>query len=320
MENEQNTRVVEKTRKLEELNLIDNFLFTEAAGYGEEGRKLCQIILETMLGRPLPYLKVEVQKIISGIDTDKHGIRLDVYLEDQELNKEGEPQESVYDIEMENREFHPKRARYYHSLTDRKLLNAGADYKTLGNVIVLIIMPKDPFGKGRMKYTIKRKVLEDPSIEYEDGDTTYYFFTKGAIHEEPQEVVEMLRYIEDSREENVNNSKIAEVHHVVHKVKRDKEVGVAYMKWADFVRETEEDAREAGMKAGLKAGMEAGMEAGREIKLVELIRKKRDRGIDAESCAEMIEEDVLYVRNIYEIMQNNPLMEDSEICKQIGNQ
>ena len=105
MENQQNTRVVEKTRKLEELNLIDNFLFTEAAGYGEEGRKICQIILETILGRPLPYLKVEVQKVISGVDTNMHGIRLDVYLEDQEMNKEGHPQESVYDIEMENKEF-----------------------------------------------------------------------------------------------------------------------------------------------------------------------------------------------------------------------
>lgn len=261
----------EETRKFEELNLIDNFLFTEAAGYGEDGRKLCQIILETMLGRKLPYLKVEIQKVIQGIDPNKHGIRMDVYLEDAQMNQEGQPLESVYDIEMENREFHPKRARYYHSLTDRKLLNAGANYKTLGNVIVLIIMPKDPFDKGRARYTIKRQVIEDSSIEYEDGDTTYYFYTKGKINDEPQEVIDMLRYIEDSREENVKNPKIAEIHNVVHKVKQDKEVGVAYMRWADFYRETAEEAREKGLKQGREEGLEQGLEQGLNLFITDKI-------------------------------------------------
>ena len=103
---------------------------------------------------------------------------------------------------------------------------------------------------------------------------------------------------------NLNNPKIAQIHHVVHKVKQDKEVGVAYMKWADFVRETEEDAREAGMKAGLeegkKAGMKAGLEEGKkagleeglqEGKEVEIIKLGRKFGkSDAEILALLQEE------------------------------
>ena len=264
---------------LETLNLISNFLFTEAASFGDDGRKLCQMILETMLGYSLPYLKVEIQKVIPSGDPSKHGIRLDVYLEDSDLSRDGQPQESVYDIEMENKEFHPRRARYYHSLTDRKLLNAGADYNSLGNVIVLIIMPRDPFGKNRVKYTIKRKVIEDSSIEYDDGDTTYYFYTQGTVYDGPQEVVDLLHYIEDSKDENVKNPKIAEIHNIVQKVKKDKEVGVAYMKWKDYDRER------------LEEGIQKGIELEREN-----TEKERQRAETEKQRAEAAENEILILK------------------------
>ena len=63
MRDGRNTKVTDKQeniyvqRRLEELNLINNFLFTEAASYGEDGRKLCQMILEIILERKLPNLR-----------------------------------------------------------------------------------------------------------------------------------------------------------------------------------------------------------------------------------------------------------------------
>lgn len=71
-----------------------------------------------------------------------------------------------------------KRAGYYHSLIDSKLLKSGADYEILQNVVVIIILPYDPFGEEWMVYTIKSKCEESPEMEYDDGNTTIYLYTK----------------------------------------------------------------------------------------------------------------------------------------------
>ncbi|MBP3506375.1 MAG: hypothetical protein J6K43_08255 [Lachnospiraceae bacterium] len=38
-------------RKLEDLNLLDDFLFQQLVSRGEDGENFCQILLETILGK-----------------------------------------------------------------------------------------------------------------------------------------------------------------------------------------------------------------------------------------------------------------------------
>lgn len=40
-----------KKRTLEELNLLDDFLFQELVARGEQGENFCRILLSTILGR-----------------------------------------------------------------------------------------------------------------------------------------------------------------------------------------------------------------------------------------------------------------------------
>lgn len=61
-------------RRLEELNLMDDFLFQEMVSQEKDGEEFCRILLSTILGRPIRKVKVMPQKNVLGLDTDRHGI------------------------------------------------------------------------------------------------------------------------------------------------------------------------------------------------------------------------------------------------------
>ena len=68
-------------RKLEDLNLLDDFLFGSVVNYPEIGEKFIRELLNVILGKEIGKLTVIPQKVYPGSDTDKHGARLDVYIE-----------------------------------------------------------------------------------------------------------------------------------------------------------------------------------------------------------------------------------------------
>ena len=49
-------------RTIEELNIIDDFLFLEMINYGEEGKEFCRLLLGTILDRPIGEVKITAQK------------------------------------------------------------------------------------------------------------------------------------------------------------------------------------------------------------------------------------------------------------------
>lgn len=68
-------------RKLEELNLLDDFLFQELVTRGEEGEQFCRTLLGTILGKEIGRVKVIPQKTILGKGMENHGIKIDAYIE-----------------------------------------------------------------------------------------------------------------------------------------------------------------------------------------------------------------------------------------------
>lgn len=251
----QNEKVTSKRafRKLEDLNLIDNFLFQEMLSQ-EEGEEFVRILLSTILGKTIRKVKIVSQKNILGLDTNKHGIRLDAYIQDisDELIPnlaDAELIPDIYDIEPNNtyeKESLPKRMRYYHGLIDTQLLSSGADYSSLPNMIIIVILPYDPFGKNRMVYTIRNLCSEDPGLPYDDGARKIFLYTKGTEGNPSQALKDMLKYIEKSTDDNVTNQDIASIQQLVKKVKNKKEVGINYMKsW-----EVEKMARDEGYMEG----------------------------------------------------------------------
>lgn len=267
MTNTQNASNKRPHRSLEELNLMDDFLFQELLSQKEDGEEFCRILLSTILDKPIRKVQIIPQKNILGIDTSRHGIRMDAYIEDISdedfLSKDAIDARitpDIYDVEPNNRyekQALPKRMRYYHGLIDTQLLASDMEYKNLQNVVIIIILPYDPFGKNRVVYTIQNQCVEDITIPYDDGAKKIFLYTKGKEGNPSQKLLDMLKYLENTTNENVTNQDIDTIHHFVEKVKQRKEVGINYMKsW-----ELEKIYREEGVEEGLALGLEQGIKA-----------------------------------------------------------
>ena len=266
-------------KKLEDLNILDNFMFNELLDYDEkEGVKVCRYMLRTILQKDYKKIRIMTQKNIAGVTPKNHGIRLDAYIEasDEDLTDETSEESEVsissdiFDIEPNKYQAHneAKRTRYYHSLIDTKVLKSGIHYEKLQNVAVIMILPYDPFGKNRMVYTIKSKCIEDGTIGYDDGLTTIYLYTKGTEGNPSQELKDMLKYIENSTEENAVNEDLAAMHGLINRIKHDGEVGVRYMQsW-----EREAMVREEGYKDGFSEGKFQGELQGKIKSILELLQ------------------------------------------------
>jgi predicted transposase/invertase (TIGR01784 family) len=240
------------------------------------GEEFCRILLGTILGKTIRKVHIIPQKNVLGIDTNRHGIRMDAYIEDisaEEIDQkmeilDAEVMPDIYDIEPNNKYEKislPKRMRYYHALIDTQLLSTNLEYDRLQNVIIIIILPYDPFDRNRMVYTVQNQCVEDSTIPYDDGARKIFLYTKGTEGNPSQELRDMLKYIEKTTDDNVTNQNLATIQQFVDKVKRRKEVGINYMKsW-----ELERMYREEGRKEGLAEGREEGLAEGREEGLAE---------------------------------------------------
>lgn len=106
-----------------------------------------------------------------------------------------------------------------------------------------------------MVYTIENHCVEDASVRYDDGVKKIFLYTKGTEGNPGRELQDMLKYMEESTEENVTNPDIEKVHQFVQKIKHKAETGVNYMKsW-----EWDEMIREEGLKQGLEQARQENM-------------------------------------------------------------
>ena len=281
-------------RNLEELNLLDDFLMGSVLSYPGIGPEVCRRMVSIILNREIKQIRIIPQKVYFGADTDKHGIRLDVYAEEKadDLN-------TVYDIEPDKdgreslRLALPKRARFYHAKIDADSLASGEDYGKLKNVIVIFICPYDPFQLNRMVYTIKSCCVEEPALVYEDGARTIFLYTKGIKGNPPAEL--------HSREENAKDADLMAIHQMVQKVKHDREVSLEYMKIFERERLIRED----------------GYASGKEAELVEIIRRKQQKGLSADDIAEWLELDKEYVEKVMKLLEENPDADDMAILAMV---
>ena len=221
-------------RKLEDLNLIDNFLFEALVSHPEFGEPFCRIMLSILMQREVGQVKVVSQKVYPGSDTDRHGSRLDVYVEeyfngDMNMDVDGLP--VLYDIEPEkgekNKSSLPRRVRFYHSSIDHGSLASGTEYLKLRHVYVIMITTFDPFGYDHILYTVRNTCIEVPELPYDDGSVTFFFYTKGECADE---IRELLHFMENTQDANAVSSRIRQILDMVSMVKHDERMKVAYVK------------------------------------------------------------------------------------------
>lgn len=261
-----------RMRKLEELNAIDNFMFNELTMQEdrEKAKDFCRIVLEPIIEKKIRRLEIEPQRIMQGLDTDMHGIRMDAYIKvdnDYEVDVTVKFDKTIYDLEpsLYDCESDEKRARFYHSLIDSHIFQSGEGYDKLSEVVVIMIMTYDPFGLGRMRYTVKKHCIEEPDMPYDDGDTTIFLYTRGRKEIPSQELQDMLKFLEDSSSANATNGRLENIHNMIDEIKSNRRIGVRYMHTWDREYHIRKESREEGRAEG------------RILAIYKLLKKNVDR-------------------------------------------
>lgn len=235
-------------KKLEEMNLLDDFLFGSVVTYPEVGERFVRGLLKAIFGREFGHLSVTAQKVFYGADSDLHGARLDVYLEPGAEETEGRA--AVYDIEPDRKDDAadkralPRRVRFYHGKVAARNLSSGVSYDELKDVVIIMIMPYDPFGCNRMVYTVKNHCVEEPGMAYEDGASTLFLYTKGTEGIPSEALKQWLHYMEDTKYENAVSEELREIHRMVETVRKDSEVGGMRIRIVDeLIKLSDENAK-----------------------------------------------------------------------------
>ena len=241
-------------KPLSEMNVIDNYLATVSMGHQQFGKEITGIILKPIIGRDVMISEAVVESPIFAADPKKHGVRLDAYVT-EDNNKTEVGYGNIYDLEPDQKsgekEILPLRSRFYHSMIDKRTLDAGDSYKNLPSAWVIFILTYDPFGKDRMLYTIRNKCIEEPEMEYNDRSTTLYLYVNGKNTENcSRELQELLQYIKESTQENACNPDLKKLHTYITNIKSEASTQEGYIMWSAFIEsERTEAAEEANKRA-----------------------------------------------------------------------
>lgn len=82
---QQRRKMFMQRRIVEELNLMDDFLFFKMVNDPDFGEEFSRELLRIILGKEVGKLKVVPQKVYYGSELETHGARLDVYLEEENV-------------------------------------------------------------------------------------------------------------------------------------------------------------------------------------------------------------------------------------------
>ncbi len=105
-------------KKYEELDITDSFMFAKVMS----NKDLCKTMLEQILNIKIREIKYLDYEDTIQISLGSKGVRLDIYVEDDE--------NTVFNLEMQTTKYEelPKRSRYYQDIIDLNLIEKGEAY------------------------------------------------------------------------------------------------------------------------------------------------------------------------------------------------
>ena len=251
---------------LDDLNLVDKFLFDETMENPEAYQATVSILTENeteLLTRP------ETEKELR-ISPELRQVRLDVI--GMDINHK------IYYTEMQktNTRNLSKRSRYYQAQVDVSLLEPGCtDFNRLNDACFILIAPFDIFGRGLYRYTFEGTCKECPDLKIQDDATRIFINTNGTNRKDfSEEFLDFMNYITASTDENATRTsspRIKLIHKNVRKIKDSEKMGVKFMQqW-----EVEAYARQEGMEEGISQGISQGIQVFIQAFINEGIPKER---------------------------------------------
>ena len=279
------TNACGEKKSLQDLDLINSFLFRASTENSEDAKFIAKLIIERATGRKVEQISVEPEKPLMGLDLGQHGICMDLYVEEYE----GQRRARVYDIEPNNYgiEELPLRSRYSQALTDAKLLEAGESYKSLPGYLSIWILPYDPFGQNKMLYIVKNCVEEDTQIVYNDGAMKLFLYT-GGEYGGNEKLKDMLRYFSESNEKNVVDEELSQLHSIVQKVRDNRKVGERYMTLQEYLEYEIKQGVEEGIAEAVDAAVEEAVNAAVDAAVDAAVAMLRELNIPEEQILEQL--------------------------------
>lgn len=275
--------------ELENLNLVDRFLFDEVM----EDQASYQALISILLENEIEILeKTQTEKELR-VSPELRQVRLDVVSMDRD--------KKVYFTEMQKQDTGNlrRRSRYYQAQLDVSLLEPGTvNFNLLNDSCFILIAPFDLFKKGLYRYTFEGTCRECPELRIRDGAVRIFINTRGTNKEEfSQEFLELMEYITASTDavaELSDSPRIKLLHENVRRIRASEKMGVKYLqKWEELVY-----AKDEGKEEGLKEGMIKGREEGEKGQLVRQVCKKLKKGKTPELIAHELEEDLTVIEEI----------------------
>ena len=163
MEKNNHERTEELLEILRNFRLLDDTFFSQCF----DGNTECtELILRIILDMPdLKVLRTNTQRSVKNFML--HEARLDAYAEDSRGN--------AYDIEVQRSDTgaERRRARFYSSMLDSRMLRKGEKYRSIPDSYVIFITENDVMRRGNSVYRIERCIM-DTREEFRDGSHIVY--------------------------------------------------------------------------------------------------------------------------------------------------
>ena len=267
--------------RLEDLNLINRFLFDEVM----EDRESYQATVSILLGEDIELMDGPETEKELRVSPELREIRLDVV----SMDRSGK----LYYTEMQQKDTKNlrRRSRYYQAQLDVSLLEPGSkDFNLLNDSCLILVAPFDIFERGLYRYTFATFCKECPDLKLEDGATRVFINTRGknkwVFSQEFLDFMEYLTNTTDEVAEKTESCRIKRIHEQVKRIRLSEKMGVKYMQlWEEkaYIREE---------------GLEQGLAEGRDKHLINIICKKLAKAKSLDQIADEVEESLELVEKI----------------------
>jgi len=267
-------------RKWRDSTFKDNFIFSKTL---ELYPDLCRKIIEMILNIEIEHIEFPEREKVIEARTDSKGIRLDVYVEDN--------QNCFFDIEMQvtDSDNISKRMRYYQGLIDIDKLKRGQHYSELGESYIIFICPFDRFKRGRHIYTFRERCDEDNDITLDDGAVKIFLSTKGTADDVSDDIKNFLNYIDNGI---ISSDFVQQLDNAVKSVKSNEKARLDFMTYQMALLESKLEGEEKGRAQGREEGIES--------VAFNMIKK----GMTFDSIAELTDLSVSHLKELAEKIKN----------------